>query len=311
MIYKFDFYPYQRRFRQPLKTSHGIWKTRAGINFSLTNEMDKIGWGEIAPLPWFGSESLEQALTLCQQFGARVTDEDITQIPQELSACQFGFGSALEDLSSRVENKDKNLSYSYLLPTGEAGLEACQQILQRENLGRSPTTFKWKIGVSSIEEEVKIFTRLIKILPIGGKLRLDANGGLNLPEAKKWLELADRVGTIEFIEQPLSPECFDLMLNLSADYATAIALDESVATVRQLEDCYYQGWKGIYVIKPAIAGFPQHLRRFCREHSIDAVFSSVFETKVGRKAVLNLAAELSNRDRAVGFGVNDWFENEL
>ncbi|MEO0376361.1 MAG: o-succinylbenzoate synthase, partial [Cyanobacteria bacterium P01_A01_bin.17] len=36
-----------------------------------------------------------------------------------------------------------------------------------------------------------------------------------------------------------------------------------------------------------------------------AVFSSVFETEVGRHACLQLAKTLSNR--AVGFGLDHWF----
>jgi len=48
-----------------------------------------------------------------------------------------------------------------------------------------------------------------------------------------------------------------------------------------------------FVIKAAIAGSPSRLRQFCREHEIDAVFSSVFETAIGTQAALKLAVELS------------------
>jgi O-succinylbenzoate synthase len=60
-----------------------------------------------------------------------------------------------------------------------------------------------------------------------------------------WLENCDRIPVeIEFIEQPLPVEQFDLMQELSYCYGTAIALDESVATLKQLEACYHQGWRG-------------------------------------------------------------------
>jgi O-succinylbenzoate synthase len=81
-----------------------------------------------------------------------------------------------------------------------------------------------------------------------------------------------------------------------------------VATIQQLKDCFEGGWRGIYVIKAAIAGSPILLRQFCRENKIDAVFSSVFETEIGRKAVFRLAGELSNPKRALGFGIDHWFE---
>jgi len=53
------------------------------------------------------------------------------------------------------------------------------------------------------------------------------------------------------------------------------------------------------VIKAAIAGSPSRLRQFCREHEIDAVFSSVFETV---HKLLKLAVELSQLPTDGGAG---------
>ncbi|MBE9129867.1 o-succinylbenzoate synthase, partial [Coleofasciculus sp. LEGE 07092] len=96
MPYRFNFHSYQRRFQQPLKTSHGIWEVREGIILCLTDETGQVGWGEIAPLPWFGSETLEQALDFCQQLPPKITATDIFSIPDKRPACQFGFESAWE-----------------------------------------------------------------------------------------------------------------------------------------------------------------------------------------------------------------------
>ena len=74
-----------------------------------------------------------------------------------------------------------------------------------------------------------------------------------------------------------------------------------------MQACYEQGWRGIFVIKAAIAGSPSRLRQFLKTYQIDAVFSSVLETAIGRKAALKLAAELNHPHRAVGFGVEHWF----
>ena len=96
------------------------------------------------------------------------------------------------------------------------------------------------------------------------------------------------------------------MTQLTQAYRTPLALDESIATLQQLQHCHRQGWQGVMVIKPAIAGYPQALREFLQHHPIDAVFSSVFETEVGRNAALRLAQDCGIR-RAVGFGVEHWF----
>lgn len=96
MHYQFAFHPYQRQFKRPLKTHHGIWAVREGIILRLTDENKRVSWGEIAPIPWFGSETLEQALDFCQQLPSEITEETIFSIPSELPACQFGFESARE-----------------------------------------------------------------------------------------------------------------------------------------------------------------------------------------------------------------------
>ncbi|MDY7015379.1 MAG: o-succinylbenzoate synthase, partial [Cyanobacteriota bacterium] len=304
---------YQRRFRQPLQTHRGIWKVREGIILRLKDENGTEGWGEIAPLPDFGSETLSEALDCCQQLGRDLTKEAIASIPGNRPACQFGFESAATEISARTADKPSNdtgpkhllqqFTYSYLLPAGEGVLRAWKPAWEKG--GR---TFKWKIGVRPVPEELQLFSQLVRALPAGAKLRLDANGGLNFNSAQQWLKAADEVGMVEFIEQPLPPTEFALLLELRDRAVTPLALDESVATLPQLEDCYARGWRGIFAIKAAIAGSPQRLREFCRNHPIDAVFSSVFETSVGRKAVLNLATELSNPNRALGFGVDRWFE---
>ena len=323
MLYQFEFRTYQRKFKRPLQTSHGIWDIREGIILKLTDENGQIGWGEIAPLSWFGSETFEQALDFCNQLSAHISEETILSISAEFPACQFGFESALlketnsPPPASPCQGGEKNLSqYSGLLPAGEAALSVLQMLWKQ-----GFRTFKWKIGVATIEEELQVFLLLVKAMHDLGNgekalLRLDANGGLDYSQAETWLQACDQVleildfsVKIEFLEQPLSIRQFDEMLALSAAYKTPIALDESVAKLDRIQECYNQGWRGIFVIKPAICGSPSQLRKFCQAHNIDAVFSSVFETQIGRQAALNLATELSLNSRALGFGTDDWFDD--
>lgn len=306
MTYQFEFRPYQRPFKRPLSTHHGNWNVREGIILRLTDETGRIGWGEIAPIPWFGSETLKQALDFCQQLPSKITATDIFSIPAELPACQFGFESAwVWGDGENMAHPKSQLPFSHLLPSGETVLELWQIPWHQGS-----RTFKWKIGVTSIKEELKVFHQLIQSLPTSAKLRLDANGGLIPEEVHQWLRVTDSAGIVEFLEQPLPPAQFDTMLEMSTQYSTPIALDESVATLDQLEDCYQRGWRGIYIIKAAIAGSPKRLREFCQQHEIDVVFSSVFESAIARKSALQLAAELSNPNRAVGFGVNHWFNED-
>lgn len=303
MVYQWQFRPYQRQFVRSLSTSHGNWETREGIILKLIDETGAIGWGEIAPLPWFGSETLATALDFCSQLGKVITTETIFSIPDRLPACQFGFESAWEALK-HPQKVNLNGNFSALLPTGAAALHTWQKLWQQ-----GYQTFKWKIGVSPINEELEIFQKLIQALPNQAKLRLDANGGLNWQTANEWLKVCD-IWAIEFLEQPLPVGEEKAILELSKQYSTPLALDESVATIAQLKACYQLGWRGVFVIKPCIAGSPFYLRNFCQQNNLDVVFSSVFETTIGREAALKLAAELSSKNRALGFGINHWFKED-
>ncbi len=310
VMLKFAFQVYKRKFAKPLVTAHGEWSDRKGILIAVTDANGILQLGEIAPLPWFGSETLEEAIEFCQSLGSEFNENLV--IPNHLPCCQFAFESARsplaplakggirKDLGSKIPlgKGDLGGSIAGLLAAGSTALEEWQDLYIT-----GTRSFKWKIGVDEIELELKTFQQLCDLIPNDAKLRLDANAGLTLPQAKQWLEQCDRNPKIEYLEQPLGIHEFDTMLQLSRDYKTPIALDESIATYSHLEDCYHQGWRGIFVIKPAIAGAPSQLRKFCKKHNLDLVFSSVFETPIGRDAGLKLAQELGTR-RALGYGTD-------
>jgi o-succinylbenzoate synthase len=298
--YKFTYSIYQRPFRQPLKTSHGVWAIRQGIIIQLTDDLGISHQGEIAPISWFGSESIEQAILWCQQVGDRITTAQIYQIPDHLPACQFGCGSALTAFKPPSSVPASIPDLSALLPSGAAVIARIPALF-----AQGYSTFKWKIGVLPIAEEVAIWNQLMTALPEQAKLRLDANGGLTYAEAQQWLEVCSHEPRIEFIEQPLGVDSIEQMQGLFKRYSTPIAIDESVATFALLKSVYAQGWRGIYVIKPGIAGFPWRLAEFITQHHLDVVFSSVLETNVGRDAAFRLASELK-LTRSMGFGIDEW-----
>jgi o-succinylbenzoate synthase len=301
--YQFTYSIYRRPFRQPLKTSHGVWKIREGIIIKLTDSLGRSHQGEIAPIEWFGSESIDRARSFCEQVGDRITTTQIHQIPDDLPACQFGFGSALTAFSTTPAQTASHFNTSALLPAGEAAIDRLQTLATQ-----GYATFKWKIGVLPIDREVAIWHQLMAMLPANAKLRLDANGGLTESAAERWLELCSQAVRIEFIEQPLGLNELAKTIELAAKYRTPIALDESVATFDRLQIVYDRGWRGIYVIKPGIAGFPWRLAEFITRYQLDVVFSSVMETAVGTAAAYQLASELKI-ERSLGFGVADWFDD--
>ncbi|MEL6813590.1 MAG: o-succinylbenzoate synthase [Cyanobacteria bacterium J06598_3] len=309
----FEFRPYRRPFRQTLKTSHGAWKHREGIILKFTNHQGHTGFGEIAPLPWFGTETQAQALNFCAQLPAQLFEDNLFTIFPSFPACKFGFEVALGNITRSSHCAELTpRHYSALLPAGKAALSAWPVLWSKGH-----RTFKWKIGVAPVAVELAWLSQLMKQLPLGAKLRLDANGGLSELAAHHWLDACDRLGhRIEFIEQPLPPHRFDDLMKLAGRYRTPIALDESVTTLDQLKTHYYRGWDGIYVLKAAILGSPSRLKQFCLENPIDWVISSVFETDIGRQALIDLTTELATLlpphapRRVLGLGTQQWLPND-
>jgi o-succinylbenzoate synthase len=297
--YRVEVTPYARPFRQPLHTSHGIWAVREGAIVTLTAADGSIGQGEIATLEWFGTERLDEAIEFCAGLNGWITTAQIFGIPDRFPCCQFGFESAIEGLSACGNIGDRQIAA--LLPTGKAATHSWQT-----HYDRGDRTFKWKIGVNPIDDEIQWFHTLHQQLPHDCQLRLDANAGLSLDAAKRWLETFEQY-PIEYLEQPLPVEQFAAMQTLGETYGTPIALDESIANLQSLKDCHDRGWEGIYVIKPAIVGSPRKLRDFLRCHTLDVVFSSVFETEIGYAAGLRLADRIGY-DRPLGYGTNHWWQ---
>jgi o-succinylbenzoate synthase len=301
--YHFSFRRYQRPFLCPLNTAHGQWSVREGLIIQLIDEMGCNYWGEIAPIPWFGSESLAEAIEFCTSLGNSNSVSWPVKIPDRLPATQFAFSAAIpygyEPIEAMTED---DLSWSVLLPAGKEVLTAWQQYWA---LGYR--TFKWKIGVAGVAEELAIFDRLRADLPTAANLRLDANAGLSYSEACTWLTRIP-IGAIEFLEQPVAT--VTEMLRLTDTYNIPLALDESVSNLGRLRACHERGWPGIYVIKPAIAGSLIDLAAFIREHQLDVVLSSSLESSIGQQAIMRWAAEQNLTSRAAGLGTGSWFAHD-
>jgi o-succinylbenzoate synthase len=296
VIYPVQFERYARSFQQPLVTSHGVWAVREGMIIGLNGSP-----GEIAPLEWFGTESLAEAAAFCAALNGAIERSQIFTIPDALPCCQFAFEMALQGLEKHQSDQAPTpAAIAALLPAGAQALSAWRSLYE---LGHR--AFKWKIGVNDNKTELEQFYQLHQQLPSDCQLRLDANAGLSLAEAHQWLERLEEC-TIEYLEQPLKPSQFEQMQALGRQYSTQLALDESIANFQSLQDCYQRGWSGIYVIKPAIVGSPLRLSKFVQQSAIDVVFSSVFETEIGYTAGLRLAQAIGANLRPLGYGTKGW-----
>lgn len=307
---------YSQPFRTPVRTAHGVWAEREGVIVQLTNEAGRTGLGEAAPIPWFGTESLDEIEASLASLGEWVTGEQLAAVPQRLGCLRFALAGALEGISTqRVDVHAPYLSVAALLPAGRGVLAA---IPAKAELGFR--TFKWKVGVGDLADELSLLDDVIAALPSGSKLRLDANGAWDARQAGRWLERAAE-RPIEFIEQP----CFakasegasqvrrteDVLRGLAEDYPTPLALDESLVGALDVERWLAAGWRGVFIVKPALLGDPAPVMARLAVAKADVVFSSALETAVGARAALRVAFSWQvEKPRALGFGVWPLFKDE-
>jgi o-succinylbenzoate synthase len=296
--YQFRYRRYRLPFRAPVRTAHGLWREREGLLLRLEDESGRVGWGEAAPVPHFGAETVDAGEAACTTLGPDPDDGALDAIPRALGALRNAVAAAREAAGPAV-GKDY-LGVAALLPAGRAALG---QIEPRAEIGFR--VFKWKVGVGDPADELAILDDICAQLPNGAKLRLDANGAWDRRRAERWLErCAER--PVEFIEQPIAADArgsFDLLMGLAGDFPTPLALDESLVGDGDVEQWLGAGWPGVFVIKPCLMGDLKTTLASLEKARAAVVFSSALETAVGARRALRAALAWTGEARSLGFGV--------
>jgi O-succinylbenzoate synthase len=336
MRVRFQFRRYRLPFRAPVRTAHGTWTEREGVIVRLEDVSEggiaALGWGEAAPIPWFGTETVDEVEAACRAIGEWVEDGAFEAVPAWVGCLRNALAAAraeMDRINARANSEGETsdggafLGVASLLPAGRAALPL---IAPRGEIGFR--SFKWKVGVGDISDELPLLDDVCAELPPGGMLRLDANGAWDRRRAERWLErCADR--PIEFVEQPCFTDASqgatqqrrteELLLGLAGDYPTPLALDESLVGDADIERWIGAGWPGVFVLKPLLIGEVSAALVELRKAKADVVFSSAIETAVGAREALRLAfawkretgagevgkttRSTSRPARAIGFGV--------
>ena len=97
MSFQFACRRYALRFRVPVRTAHGPWAVREGFIVRVEDEAGAVGYGEIAPVPRFGAETIDEATAALQALGGQAGETQIAALPVQLSCTRHGLRSALAD----------------------------------------------------------------------------------------------------------------------------------------------------------------------------------------------------------------------
>lgn len=322
-IVKLKFYPYKLKFSSPIITSKKSFNFREGFTVRLTDEKNKFYWGDVAPLPSFGTETFRDAYDKLSELENLINNIDLPEIFNILNSfrlynfpsVKFGIEQALINFSfindfkpvtEQFTSGSRELQISGL---SDSSRDKDHKTEFNELIEAGIRTFKIKIGKNNFEEDLNCI-KAVRELDENVVIRLDINGAWTFREAKRKINKLTEYG-IEFIEQPVK-DLNDLR-KLSKISPIPIAVDESIVNYKIAKEIIESGIFKFVVIKPTVLGSifdSLKLINLANSKKIKIIVSSSFESMLG-KSILFLLAAQSNHNFAHGLIANKIFEKDL
>lgn len=288
-LLRLEWRPFSLALPQPLRTAAGLLRRRRGWLLRLQAGGGSVGWGEAAPLPELEARQLTRSAAglaaAIRELGATLPRVELERRLPHLPPClAFALGAALAELDGLVGAAAGGWrpapAPAVLLPAGAAALVA----LAAWPAGAAPPACKWKVATAADAEERRVLELLLRRLPPGCRLRLDANGGWEWATALAWAERLAGDSRLEWLEQPLAPADLEGAERLAA--LLPVALDESLRCDPSLR----ARWPGWQVRRPSQEGDPRPLLRELQAGRPRLMLSTSFETGIGARWLAHLAA---------------------
>ncbi len=275
-------YRYRLPYIHPLRFGTRQYDAREGLLLRIGD-----GWGEIAPLPGFSKETLEEAIDEAQAACTALAAGQ--QSDPTWPSVQFGFDCA----QRQWPRSPPTLPRSYPLLQGSPAdlLRRWREESPSGCLGRAdPRTvgkLKLKVARHPAREELDLIRFLKANLP-GVRLILDANQGWQPDAALAFCRELDPAH-IEYLEEPCSS--FAATAAVARATGIGIALDEILAQG--------QPWEPVpelraLIIKPTLIGSLHRCTQLvdqARQAGLQVVVSSSYESGLGLGQLRHLAAE--------------------
>jgi len=318
-IARTEVYRFSLPFARPVEVGGKVQRNREGLLIVLTDDTDRCGFGEIAPLPGFDKTTLERSLQDVPSAGGVMSNVSlhyerfritapllgIADVPVASWTAHtlFGVESALLGLYLQHEGTGGSIAVSplpqgplripvnglFIPESAVGGLD--RQIGDLKNSGA--TTFKIKIGRISEDDEIRQIRRLVEEMGAGISLRLDGNRNLTPAAYRRYYEALCQLH-VEYVEEPLLEE----ELGRAGEVPWPLALDESLARFLDPDQPRLSGLDPTVrtvILKPGLLRGLHAMARAVRdaEHTgIRTIFSSAFNSGV-TLATLGIFARLA------------------
>ena len=299
-----------------VKTGRQTIRVRRGILLEIGAPGGLKGWGEATPMDGFGTESLQESWDCLVQFlpvllnqNPGSTERTVAQFQSAFPAAKAALSAidtALCDISARqldcsvaafLAEEFRTDAVSTIRVNGLLTAQDIAGIVAEagEKLLQGFRTFKIKVGVLPVEEDLGRVRAVRKTLGDGVKIRLNANGAWRRDEAVRALQMLSPYD-IEYIEQPLAAGDLRGSAKLREIQPVPLAADESVCSVEDMEKVLKYGAADCIILKPAAAGGPRmgmYMGKRAAACAIPCITTTLMDGAVGRAMATHVAASLS------------------
>ena len=325
----FEIYRYSLEFKEPLQLKGQTLNSREGLIVRLCSANGAEGFGEIAPLPGFSRETLDQARAQIQVLKAKLSGAAIPANFRSLNghitawlddpnlkpSVRFGLEAAILNLMA----SDKHMTLHKLIGKTTHAKVRINGLLSGtiEQLAHHAQSLieagfkELKLKVSAdVDEAIKQVQSINEIVYGKALLHLDVNQAWSYDEA---VSFGKAIGcdAVSYIEEPFKdakriPEFFNETL-------IPVALDESLQRLT-LEEI--RSIPGVYtlILKPTLLGGIERTWQLIQQGedcALDAVISSSFESSLGIWTLANLAGTVAHGSISAGLDTLKWFESDL
>jgi len=291
--------PYELRFKKPLVTARGVMSVRRGFIVAAHTDAG-MGIGDVAPLPEFGTETLEEAEETLKAASRTLKLES----PDVGPAARFGVESARRSLGGKLKAESRKLEHQIEVNALVSG-QIADEILQgaRDAVSAGYGTLKIKVGIGAVREDIRILRLLREAFPETA-LRADANGAWSLDEARQFAHGVAGCG-VEYIEDPLGQPDFETLSILRRNSDVAIACDDMARGIVAKAEIIERGLCDVMILKPSVTGSYEAMERLsakAKARGMAVVISSALESSVGLTHLAHCAAEFGSPRLAHGIG---------
>jgi O-succinylbenzoate synthase len=308
MIASITMFQYRLPLRTPLPLGAHTIEARDGVLVRICDAAGHQGWGDVAPLPGFSTESMAYArreleATAPQLVGGPV-DAALDHLAHANTASSVRCGLEMALLETKAREAGTTLphvlspkvrpsvSFNALLTDDDRALENEVTALRRTGY----PAVKVKVGRRPVAEDVARVQALARQLP-GVALRLDANRAWSFADAYRFAEGICDV-SVDYVEEPLVDAAE--LPRLAAETGMPVALDETIQEGAAPRDHSYAT---AVILKPTLVGGLRAAQRLAAEAervACQPVLSASFESGAGLRGLIALAAGLGTKDVPVG-----------